>query len=147
MWGNLGDSLAGLGDAITQKASAHAKQAHENQGTPSPTTATDEESSSNTQDSHNTDNSQQQQLPKWASNLTAAVSDKQNQKAALTSFRNWTNTVAENTKNIVNEAQRTLEKEQARIEIVRKQKLCVSHYTRSTQALGLFYHILGYEST
>ena len=118
MWGNLGDSLAGLGDAITQKASAHAKQAHENQGTPSPTTATDEESSSNTtQDSHNTDNNQQQQLPKWASNLTAAVSDKQNQKAALTSFRNWTSTVAENTKNIVNEAQRTLEKEQARIQM------------------------------
>jgi len=115
MWGNLGDSLAGLGDAITQKASAHAKQAHENQGTPSPTTATDKEDS-NTQDSHNTDNNNQQ-LPKWASNLTAAVSDKQNQKAALSSFRNWTNTVAENTKNIVNEAQRTLEKEQARIQM------------------------------
>ena len=116
MWGNLGDSLAGLGDAITQKASAHAKQAHENEGAPPSTTATDEGSYS-TQDSHNTDNNNQQQLPKWASNLTAAVSDKQNQKAALSSFRNWTNTVAENTKNIVNEAQRTLEKEQARIQM------------------------------
>mmetsp|Transcript_12434 Transcript_12434/g.26234 ORF Transcript_12434/g.26234 Transcript_12434/m.26234 type:complete len:916 (+) Transcript_12434:117-2864(+) len=31
MWGNLGDRLAGLGDVLTQQASAHAKRQHEQQ--------------------------------------------------------------------------------------------------------------------
>ena len=145
MWGNLGDSLAGLGDALTQRASAHAKQAHEQgaqqqqqssspQGN-APTTmspplaiAADKTAtaslSSSANNNNNTDtpgssptNQQQQQhVPKWASNFASSVSDKQNQQALLGNFRNWTNTVAESTKHIVNEARESLEKEQARIQ-------------------------------
>lgn len=55
-------------------------------------------------------------LPRWASNLATSLSDKQNQQAMFGSIRNWTSTIAESTKHIVEEAQRTIEKEQARIQ-------------------------------
>ena len=124
MWGNLGDRLAGLGDALTERATAHAKQAHQQQdgasapssskgGTqmPQPTASSDTSESTATSSS-----APQKPLPQWASNLAASVSDRNNQQAALSTFRSWTTNVAESTKNIVNEVQHTLEKEQARIQ-------------------------------
>lgn len=131
MWGSLGDRLAGLGDAITDRASAHAKQAHEQEdgdtkgsaaapsadgGTmvnmpPPPAEAVSGETPAST-DAAN----ENQPMPRWASSFAASVSDKQNQQAALTGFRAWTNNVAESTKNLISETQKTLEKEQARIQ-------------------------------
>mmetsp|Transcript_15781 Transcript_15781/g.37919 ORF Transcript_15781/g.37919 Transcript_15781/m.37919 type:complete len:826 (-) Transcript_15781:102-2579(-) len=126
MWGSLGDRLAGLGDAITDRASAPAKKAHEQEGPDNVVTSTDggtvvklpptpsqTEGGEDAPDGAAADN---QPMPRWASNFAASVSDKQNQQAVLGSFRSWTNTVVESTKNMVNETQRTLEKEQARIQ-------------------------------
>mmetsp|Transcript_3255 Transcript_3255/g.5982 ORF Transcript_3255/g.5982 Transcript_3255/m.5982 type:complete len:831 (-) Transcript_3255:218-2710(-) len=124
MWGSLGDRLAGLGDAITNQASAHAKIQHEQEGQKDASAeATTEgtvvemppppaEAADKTADAAN----ENQPLPRWASSFAASVSDKQNQQAVLGSFRNWSNTIVESTKNIVNETQKTLEKEQARIQ-------------------------------
>ena len=128
-WGSLGDKLAGLGDAITAGASAHAKKAHDQDqeaGTSTttsadggtvvsmpPPAAEDFDDNDQTTEADGTDN---QPLPRWASNFATSVSDKQNQQALLGNFRNWGNAIAESTKNIVNETQKTLEKEQARIQ-------------------------------
>jgi hypothetical protein len=55
-------------------------------------------------------------LPRWASNFATSLGDKQNQQAMFGSIKNWTTSIAESTKHIVEEAQRTIEKEQARIQ-------------------------------
>ena len=126
MWGNLGDRLAGLGDALTERATAHAKQAHQQQDGASAPTSTGggkvvqmpppPASSDGSESTTTSSSAPQKPLPQWASNLAASVSDKNNQQAALSTFRSWTTNVAESTKNIVNEVQHTLEKEQARIQ-------------------------------
>ncbi|KAL3761589.1 hypothetical protein ACHAWU_000076 [Discostella pseudostelligera] len=71
-------------------------------------------------DNDNNDNDNQPPqpapLPRWATHLATSLSDKQNQQAMFGSIRNWTSTIAESTKHIVEEAQRTIEKEQARIQ-------------------------------
>lgn len=139
MWGSLGDRLAGLGDVITNQASAHAKKQHEEQqndassgpsvttedGTvvklPPPPSADEATANVDTptataDDAVNTIENTNQPLPRWASGFAASVSDKQNQQAVLGSFRNWGTSIAETTKSIVIETQKTLEKEQARIQ-------------------------------
>jgi len=97
MWGGLGDRLAGLGDEITKQASAHAKKQYEREGQhelpPPPASAEDA-----------------------TEETTEAAADNQPLQAVLGSFRNWGNSVVESTKNIVNETQKTLEMEQARIQ-------------------------------
>eukprot|EP01082_Thalassiosira_pseudonana_P006568 g5858.t1 g5858 contig20:305499-308161(-) len=65
------------------------------------------------------DQQQQQALfpgSRWTTNLTATLSDKQNQQAMIGSLRNWTHSVMESTKHIVDETREVLEKEQARIQ-------------------------------
>ncbi|KAL7537743.1 hypothetical protein ACHAXR_008028 [Thalassiosira sp. AJA248-18] len=128
MWGSLGDRLAGLGDAITDRASAHAKVAHQQDGKNDNASSTEggtivkmppppaTEAAGETTDAANASTDNQQPMPRWASNIASSVSDKQNQQAVFGSLRNWTNTVVESTKNIVNETQKQLEKEQARIQ-------------------------------
>lgn len=124
MWGNLGDRLAGLGDALTERATAHAKQAHQQQdGASAPSEGgtvvqmpPPPASSEGSESTATSSSAPQKPLPQWASNLAASVSDRNNQQAALSTFRSWTTNVAESTKNIVNEVQHTLEKEQARIQ-------------------------------
>ena len=97
MWGGLGDRLAGLGDVITNQATAHAKKQREREGQPveppppAANSATEEGAS-------------------------AVAAENQSVQAVLGSFRNWSSTIVESTKNIVHETQKTLEKEQARIQ-------------------------------
>lgn len=96
MWGGLGDRLAGLGDAISHQASAHAKKQHERGGQRAAPPAAD--------------------AAAGAADDTAAAADAQPLQAVLGSFRTWGSTLVESTKSIVHETQRTLEKEQARIQ-------------------------------
>eukprot|EP00584_Thalassiosira_punctigera_P005626 CAMPEP_0172531152 /NCGR_PEP_ID=MMETSP1067-20121228/4667_1 /TAXON_ID=265564 ORGANISM="Thalassiosira punctigera, Strain Tpunct2005C2" /NCGR_SAMPLE_ID=MMETSP1067 /ASSEMBLY_ACC=CAM_ASM_000444 /LENGTH=513 /DNA_ID=CAMNT_0013315499 /DNA_START=50 /DNA_END=1588 /DNA_ORIENTATION=- len=138
MWGSLGDRLAGLGDAITNSASAHAKTQHELQKDASARAAIaaidsgtvvklppppGEEAGESTTAEGNAASAAsesaaevEQPLPRWASSLAASVSDEGNRQAVFGTFRNWGTAVVESTKNIVNETQKTLEKEQARIQ-------------------------------
>jgi len=118
-------SSRGLGDAITNQASAHAKKQHEHDGqedatanategtvvifSPTPADATEDTTEANT--------AENQPMPKWASNFAASVLDKQNQQAILGSFRNWRTNIVESTKKIVDETQKMLEKEHARIQV------------------------------
>ncbi|KAL9179452.1 hypothetical protein ACHAXT_008742 [Thalassiosira profunda] len=129
MWGTLGDRLAGLGDAITNQAQSTAKRAHEQQeagegasssdgGTvvklpPAPVESVEGSAAAAPEGE---DDDDPQPLPRWASNLAASVSDPHNQQAVLGGLRSWGTTVVESTKTIVHETQRTIEKEQARIQ-------------------------------
>ncbi len=154
MWSSLSDRLAGLGDAITQgaTAAAHAgiQKPHNSDsmtaaaataataggGTmvnlpPLPQTSDDNAeavaitannkdattaTATNNNTNINSNSPPPPPLPRWASNFATSIGDKQNQQAMLGSIRNWTTSIAESTKHIVEEAQRTIEKEQARIQ-------------------------------
>ena len=150
MWSSLSDRLAGLGDAITQgaTAAAHAGNQKSHNTSDSMTAATAEGgtmvnlpplhqtsngnaevvvASSNNEDAtttmtatttnnNNNMSSNSPPLPRWASNFATSLGDKQNQQAMFGSIKNWTTSIAESTKHIVEEAQRTIEKEQARIQ-------------------------------
>ncbi len=142
MWGGLGDRLAELGDDLSRRAhsATHNQPPHQDARTlvesarqrlegENKEILDDTSGGNNSQekqtggghensaaDSTNDTNSDEPQLPRWASSFATTVSDKQNQQNMIGSLRNWTQNVVESTKNIVNETRETLEKEQARIQ-------------------------------
>jgi protein-tyrosine phosphatase len=86
---------------------------------PPPGAAAVDDASFSPVDTATADQQQQQALfpgSRWTTNLTATLSDKQNQQAMIGSLRNWTHSVMESTKHIVDETREVLEKEQARIQ-------------------------------
>lgn len=144
MWSSLGDRLANLGDALTTSAEAHAKRMRAeqqkqyeqldangrnlvapNEGTvvqlpppPSAFAASSESTESPQQQKQQQQSQEAAAVPgsKWTTSLTASLSDKQNQKAVLTSLRSWTTSVVQSTKHLVDETREAWEKEQARIQ-------------------------------
>ncbi|KAL3797386.1 hypothetical protein HJC23_010512 [Cyclotella cryptica] len=146
MWSSLGDRLANLGDALTTSAEAHAKRMRAeqqkqyeqldtdgravtpNEGTvvqlpppPSAFGAATENPSESTESQQEQQQQQQQAAAavtgsNWTASLTTSLSDKQSQKAVLTSLRSWTTSVVQSTKHLVDETREVWEKEQARIQ-------------------------------
>ncbi|KAL3775396.1 hypothetical protein ACHAW5_009953 [Stephanodiscus triporus] len=142
MWGSLGDRLAGLGDALSTGASAHARQQRRDQASSS---APSSSSSSSSITTTTTDDAiavgggsgTMARLPPppflssddpggggggGAESSAAPVEERRHHQqqaagisSALGSIRGWTSAIAESTMGVVSEAQRALETEQARI--------------------------------